>query len=321
LAQRRRQQVAVTPCRTRDTRFAVAQDTGRGNRPLATNRNPVDVGKNDQLCPQQNDEAASSFMNTPSHQTAINPPGELGEHVFQTYFTLRLGMGIIAGLFPFALVGFGYLVGVEWQRSMSAYYFALPQDLQDLIKRVPGVFPTYPTRVLFSGILFALGTFLYLYKGFSRTENIFLNIAGICAYGVAMCPKSYNYGTEFPDRQLYEMLSYAHGTFALVLFFCMAFVAWFCADDTLPFLPEEHREKKAKFATWYGIIAVAMAAFPLVAFLLTWTLERRTHYIFVAEALGVITFAIYWIVKSIEMCFSEAEKKALKMAPVRHTNK
>ena len=39
LAQRRRHQVAMTPCRTRNVRFAVAQDTGRGDPPLATNRN------------------------------------------------------------------------------------------------------------------------------------------------------------------------------------------------------------------------------------------------------------------------------------------
>ncbi len=85
---------------------------------------------------------------------------ELLPHILSTYFILRIGMGIIAIAFPISLWFVGLLRGVELQTSMSAYYHTSMQDV-------------------FVGILFALGTFLYLYKGFSKGENIALNFDDI----------------------------------------------------------------------------------------------------------------------------------------------
>jgi hypothetical protein len=56
---------------------------------------------------------------------------------------------------------------------MSRYYYALGSD-------------GYLMRDWFVGLLFAVGNFLYLYKGFGRAEDWALNIGGVLALGVAM---------------------------------------------------------------------------------------------------------------------------------------
>ena len=108
-------------------------------------------------------------------------PNKLQEHIRSTYFSLRLGLGLLAFLFPVLLVSYGYLrEGIPFQTSMSDYYFAfVPKD---------SPLRVFPMRVFFVGILCAIGVFLILYRGFSRTENWLLNFAGFSAIGVAFFP-------------------------------------------------------------------------------------------------------------------------------------
>ena len=112
------------------------------------------------------------------------PPDKLGEHIIVTYQRLRLGMGLIALFFPLLIVAIGCLYNIDFETSYSAYYFGLPAgDLK------AGIFPgIFPTRVFFCGLLFALGVFLILYKGFNTPEDILLMIAGGAAICVAICP-------------------------------------------------------------------------------------------------------------------------------------
>jgi hypothetical protein len=84
--------------------------------------------------------------------------------------------------------------------------------------------------VLFTGILFALGSFLYLYKGFSKREDLALNIAGVCAVVVAVFPMHAETG-YIPGCH------YVHFGAALVLFLSMAYAAIFCHQDTLKLIP------------------------------------------------------------------------------------
>lgn len=108
-------------------------------------------------------------------------PTKLQEHIRLTYFSLRVGLGVLALVFPVLLVSYGYFIErIPVQDSMSAYYFAF----------VPANSPlrVFPTRVFFVGILWAIGCFLILYRGFSNTENWLLNIAGLSAIAVAFFP-------------------------------------------------------------------------------------------------------------------------------------
>lgn len=100
----------------------------------------------------------------------------------------------------------------------------------------------------------------------------------------------------------------------LCFFFCMALVAWFCPNDTLRLLPPAQSEVKAAYSRRYKGIAIAMVSFPLAAFLLTSFLGRETYFIFAAEAFGVFTFAIYWLVKSREMALLDMETEVMNNA-------
>src|SRR5262245_26327112 len=101
-------------------------------------------------------------------------PDQLRKNIFSTYFTLRLGIVVLAGALPIILgVGGRLWGGVDTlATSMSAYYGEHGGTMRNWLL----------------GILWTVGAFLYLYKGFSTRENILLNIAGGCAVVLAMVP-------------------------------------------------------------------------------------------------------------------------------------
>ena len=107
-------------------------------------------------------------------------PAELQEHIYKTYFWLRGGLCLLAFVFPFLLWGIGSWNEIPLQNSISDYYFAFAPPNSEL--------RAFPGRVVFVGVLFALGFFLILYRGFSSTENWTLNIAGLSALIVALFP-------------------------------------------------------------------------------------------------------------------------------------
>ena len=104
----------------------------------------------------------------------------LQRHILSTYNSLRFGMFVAAAAAPVAMVLWGYVFGIGWQDSISAYYFAPLAEKHE--------YSFFPARALFVGILFALGSCLFLYKGFSKREDLALNFAGAFSVGVALCP-------------------------------------------------------------------------------------------------------------------------------------
>jgi len=142
-------------------------------------------------------------------------PAELQEHIYKTYFWLRGGLCLLAFVFPFLLWGIGSWNEIPLQNSISDYYFAFAPPNSEL--------RAFPGRVVFVGVLFALGFFLILYRGFSSTENWTLNIAGLSALIVALFPtKTPAYCTNCASNA-YSF--YVHYAAAIVLFVCIAFVA------------------------------------------------------------------------------------------------
>jgi hypothetical protein len=226
----------------------------------------------------------------------------LRDHVFLTYIALRYGMAILGIAFPVLLWVVGKLLyGIELQPSMSHYYFApYPES--------PGQ-PAFPMRAVFVGLLFAIGTGLFLYKGFTNWENVALNFAGVFAVLVALFPMNIdctaNCGASL------------HGTFAILLFLCLAFVAVFCAGATLAYLPSP--DERARFGRLYRLLGACMLLSPLAALALTLATSDRSRLIFFLEAFGVWAFAAYWWTKSREMAKSSAELDALaaKLQPPR----
>ena len=214
-------------------------------------------------------------------------------HILSTYNSLRFGMGVLAAVTPVIVVLWGYSFRIPWQDSISAYYFAPSGNQQ--------IYSAYPCRVFFVGILFALGSFLYLYKGFSKREDWALNTAGVCAVIVAVFPM-------YAEIGYIPLSNYAHFGAALVLFLCMAYTAIFRHDDTLKMIPDARLRKRYKIL--YNIVGWFMALFPVVGLIVAMSLRAAQRETFWIEAAGIWAFAAYWFIKSHELKTSEADRKA-----------
>lgn len=225
-------------------------------------------------------------------------PSQLQRHVQSTYFTLRIGIAGVSLIFPVLLYVLGRSAGIPLQDSMSAYYAG----------------GTEWTRNVFVGVLFTIGTFLYLYKGFTPAENIALNLAGVLAPVVAL----------FPCRCGDESASWSpHGAAAVGFFAAIAFVCVRCAPDTLGLIRDA--DTRARYRLTYRILAVIMLGAPAVVFVLAlphWVLSAGIARMqglalaygarFVMECLGIWTFAAYWLVKSLELRRTDAESLGLR---------
>lgn len=225
----------------------------------------------------------------------------LRRHMFATYSSLRVGMMVIAVLFPIILYLAARLEGVHLQGSMSAYYWAsMTHDP--------------PSRIWFVGGLFAIAACLYLYKGFSVRENVALNLAGLLAIGVAYFPKEWNCKPDVEKLAPMDVTYCVdgcnpHGFCAVMLFVCLAYVTFFRSRDTLHELKDERL--RTYYKNLYWIATAVMLAAPLSAALLHVVFRKYDAYTYFIELTGIWAFAFYWAVKTHEMRHSQAEEKVL----------
>ncbi len=210
-------------------------------------------------------------------------PDNFHQHIRDTYFSTRLGIAIIGILFPLILWLIGLQLGVELQGSISAYYHT-------------------PIRNVFVGILFAIGTSLYLYKGYSTVEDFVLDGAGILAVCVALLPTSCPVEVEC-DTFTAPLW---HGISAILFFILIAYICIFRALDTLNQSQIEESRKKV-YMIIYWILGVSMIALPLFSALWLYLVNETGSLIFWVELAGVWVFSAYWIVKTIEINESQLE--------------
>ncbi|MFO0581200.1 MAG: hypothetical protein U0229_02915 [Anaeromyxobacter sp.] len=228
-------------------------------------------------------------------------PEALAHHVSRSYGTLRLGIGLIAVALPFVLVLGALAHGVNVQDSISAYYHAhLPSDDprgHDLAGQ--GVM-----RDGFEGILWTLGVFLCLYRGYGRRENIALNVAGVLLVVVALVPMGWTAADGTGPFSL-------HGAAAILFFLFIAYVCIFRSSDTLPLIGDT--ALRERYRRWYRVNGVLMVVLPLSVFVLGWLIPRSARMaILLVECAGIWTFAAYWLVKTRELGKSDADLKALR---------
>jgi hypothetical membrane protein len=234
------------------------------------------------------------------------------KQMLATFLSLRVGVGIIGIVFPLLLWGGGKVAGLHLADSMSAYYHANPDCINP--KRpepsAPCSADPLPTgtgtmRNWFVGILFVMGACLYLIKGFSKWENIFLTIAGILAVCVAIFPMPWERApvTGFPK----------HYVSAVAFFIFIAFVCMFCSGKTLKYMPNiPNRDKViAHYKHLYRMLAISMVLSPVAAYLFN-EFTGQNSLGFWAEAFGIWAFGIYWLVKTKELRLSDVEHRALK---------
>ncbi len=218
------------------------------------------------------------------------------DHVFSSYVSLRLGIAIIAIVLPVLLLLIGILLEEPMRESMSAYYHMSSE-----------------TRDVFVGILCAIGVFLHLYKGFSNLENYLLNAAGIFAVMVAVFPMDAckvnvcDAAAVAASAQGVDVLGLhltLHGASAVLFFISIAAVCVFCAHSTLHFMENQPRESLYRLI--YRILGGLMIALPVGIFLFF-----QKSNTFFAEAAGVWVFSGYWIVKTLELKETRADRIAL----------
>lgn len=212
---------------------------------------------------------------------------DLRRNMLSTYFTLRTGIVVLAAALPVGLLVYSlrYHGGLH-EHSMSAFYGAYDGDM----------------RNWFVGILWAVGSFLILYKGFSGAENWLLNLAGGFAIMTAITP-CYCWGEAVSKSKL-------HTAFAVLFFVCMACVCWFCAEDTITLLPKKSQQDK--FRRTYRTIALFLLLSPVGAIAAAYLASAPDSRVFFIEWFAVWVFAAYWLAKSAEFRITSAEKLALQ---------
>lgn len=200
----------------------------------------------------------------------------------KSFLIQRRGMAILAVLLPvFFLVSSFALQRTKFQTSMSAYYWTLSLE-----------------RNVFVGTLCAVGVFLLLYKGYTLLEDRLLDLAGVCAVGVALCPMS-----EAGDCNAHALS--LHGAFATVFFGCIFASCLTMSKRSLGNLADPalrakfHKAYRLIHTIMIGSVAVAVLSRLLPAALQNSLCEARALFWF--EAVGVWCFGAYWYLKTREL--------------------
>jgi hypothetical protein len=256
---------------------------------------------------------------------------DIQQLMLKTFFHLRRGIGWLGIAFPLILWWGGFAVyHLPLADSMSAYYHST-LDCRDIHLDVPGQCgaapqpapdprcavsaecpvkpqPTGqgPMRDWFVGILVAIGVGLFLVKGFSVWEDRLLTVAGILAVVVATNPMPWVTG---PPTALH-----VHYIAAVTFFVLIGLVIWVCSAQTLEYMPLDTPDRNnviMRFKYSYRVLAFGMLVSPFAA-IGVFKIFHLNQGIFVAEAVGVISFGSYWLLKTKELKLSDVEGRAMR---------
>lgn len=245
---------------------------------------------------------------TTMNLAALRASEPLRIYMILSFDTLRNGMWIFTALFPVAVYLSGLVYGQKLPGSLSAYYWLVESE------------PNTPRNVFVGGLL-AFAVFFLLYEGFTKWENRALNAAAFFGAGVAFIPKAH--GDWDPGIW--------HGTSAVLLFLCLAYVIWFRAKDTFEEFeksgeaPASGKGSLGWYKTQYRIASLVMAASPVLAVALDLVLGKGLGLgdpnlgtlgtiIFFVECVGIWAFSRFWYLKRSEIRQSAALEALLKEA-------
>jgi hypothetical membrane protein len=244
-----------------------------------------------------------------SEKDETGMPHTIEQQIKATYFALRAGAALIAFVFPLLLWGGGKLAGFTLRDSMSAYYWATPTQLcpcgdnpdgtciKKATKAEVSLKPTPREQALepgtmrtwFVGLLSAIGIVLYVNQGHSKMEDLFLNLAGLLAWGIAIFPMNWD---------CFHHSFSPHGFCAMSFFICIAIISAFFSRNTLVLIKDP--KVRARYRLTYQVIGVLMFASPLAAYGFNFITSQHSP-VYWAELMGIWAFAAYWVVKTKEM--------------------
>ena len=146
------------------------------------------------------------------------------------------------------------------------------------------------SRDIFVGFLFAIFAFLIAYNGKSITQKVLSKIAAVAALGVAVFPCKCESNAD--------VIPYAHGTFAAVMFIILAF---FCYIFYRRAWSKGHLQARIR-AYIYAVCGSTIVASILIIAIDNFTggiisskIDRLTFY---GENAGLIAFGIAWLTAS-----------------------
>jgi hypothetical protein len=252
----------------------------------------------------------------------ITDPPQLDKHILGSYSTLRWCMGFFALLLPLLLVvgGINNLwwipTPLEIQNSLSAYYHA-----GSTCTALGGVY-----RDLFVGILGALSLCLFIYRGFGKLEDFLLNIAALSLACVAFFPMDWPEPQKliecretpgfvaFTSSKLLGLPISIHFAAASIFFIMLILVNILTAMDTVDSITDA---KKKRF--WIRIYRHSRWLMP-ISLVLVWLLgliTRTERLVLWLEWAGIWAFAIYWLLKSIEILSTKIDEDMILSGKVK----
>jgi hypothetical protein len=195
-----------------------------------------------------------------------------------SYVTLRRAIGVLGLLFPF-LVSLGALLifGTGLQESISAYYYT-------------------GTRDVFVGSLWAIGFFLFSYRGYEIQDRIAGKLAWAFALGVALFPTS-------PDCQgcsYSHVASFLHGVFAAALFLTLSYfslVLFTKTDPSRPPTPQKlQRNMVYRICGWIMLVCIALILIIKFNDAITSAIGKYDP-VFYLETITILSFGVSWLIK------------------------
>jgi hypothetical protein len=230
----------------------------------------------------------------PASAVASARADDIFKNISASYFLLRRGLAALAFAFPILLwLGAG---PDDVQASISAYYHFNAGQAPE--------FGAGTMRNVFVGVLWAIGAFLFFYKGYSWKEDWALNVAGLGAVLIALFPMDWP-----PDPGARpSIVAIVHQTSAVGFFLAIASVCLFLSGDTLKIMKDQHRRRK--FKRVYVVLGAMMVLIPLglvaLHFLMPVTADR-SPVVLLVEVAAIYVFSAYWLVKSREIKILEGQ--------------
>jgi hypothetical protein len=204
---------------------------------------------------------------------AISPAGQDG----LTVRRLRLGVGVIAAVLPFAVLlgNMAFAQKFTWLGSISGSYYT-------------------EMRGVFVGSLCAIGVFLIAYR-YQRLDDIWSTVGGFLAIVVALFPTTPG-GTATDTQVTVGTVHFAAATalFSVLAFFCLYIFT------RLPLDAVETPRKKTRnlvYRVTGAVIALAIVVAAVTAIVVPSSVRYSWNTLFWCETAAILAFAIAWLTK------------------------
>jgi len=198
-----------------------------------------------------------------------------------SYLGIRRAIGIVGLLLPIVLGPLGWFVfGIEIQDNISSYYHTALRDV-------------------FVGAMFAMGIFLFCYRGYDWIESWTANVGCVSALGVALFPLDADSDPLHQTTVVGYLHTFSGGLFFLTLAFYSLY--HFPTADTRKHEVAPHEAQRNFVYRVSGLVILACTfASGTYFFVLpkNWVdIGNKYNFLFWMEWIAVWAFAAAWLTK------------------------